>query len=252
MRYIINAVLIFRQLIFLGYAGIVLFLFGTVSPLLYFLRAPRSLVIRMPHFWSLLWHIGIFFILWVKIEVKGGQNIPKKPCIYVCKHQSKFETFFLNKVLPRSVFVFKQELLSSPFLGWGLKYSGNIAVDRTKGVKALKDVIKYGKEKLANGISVIIFPEGTRAKAKEHPKFHKSGLMLANASGGDVVLVAHNSANILPTGDKALKVGSIKVVMPGKIKIVISEPIDARNYNLTELNDYCYNWIKEQMIILEK
>ena len=244
MRLIINTILLLRQLIFYFYGCLVIIGFGTISPLFVLLKIPHSIRIRMPHFWALMWRIGIFYILWIKIEIQGKKNIPKSPCIYVCKHQSQLETFFLNYILPRSIYVFKKELLSTPFLGWGLKATGSIAIDRSQGVKSLKDVIKKGKQKLAEGLSIIIFPEGTRAAIGEHPKFHKSGLMLANASGGDIVLVAHNSGSILPEGKK--------IIQPKKITVVIREPLKAKDFTLDELTNYCHQWMKTQMIELEK
>ncbi len=244
MKALIHSILFIRQLLFFVYAMFVVVGFGTISPLLVFLRVPLAIRIRMPHFWAVIWKIGIFCILWVRFEVKGKENIPKHPCIYICKHQSQLETFFLNYILPRAVYVFKKELLSVPFLGWGLKATGSIPIDRTQGVKSLKDVVKQGKQRLKDGISIIIFPEGTRSKPGEHPKFHKSGLMLANSSNGDVVLVAHNSGSVM--------LPDSKLVLPKKITVVIHKPINAKDFTLDELNEYSYNWIKEQMQQLEK
>lgn len=244
MRFLYHTLLYLRQLVFYVYGSLVIVAFGTISPILYFLRVPASIRIRMPHFWSILWRIGIHYILWIRIEVKGKKNIPDRPCIFVCKHQSQLETFYLNYYLPRAVYVFKKELLSTPFLGWGLIYTGSIPIDRSQGVKSLKEVIKKGKEKLANGVNVIIFPEGSRSKPGDNPKFHKSGLMLANASNGDVVLVAHNTGSI--------KRKKRKIIRPKKISIIISEPINAKEYSLDELNEYCHKWMKEQMALIEK
>ena len=243
MNIIIVPILAARQLLFILYGGVVVFLFGTVTPLLYFIRAPRALRIRMPAFWSILWRIGMFTLLWIRLDIRGRRNIPKKPCIYICKHQSQFETLYFNHVLPRSCYVFKKELLRTPFLGWGLKYTGSIPIDRSKGMKAFKDVVKMGKERLARGISVMIFPEGTRVPPGEHPPFQKSGLMLAKNSDSDIVLVAHNSASRRPPGHLLIK--------PGTITVIISEPYPTDDMTLDQLSRFSHDWMKKQMLRIQ-
>jgi len=200
--------------------------------------------VRVMYLWSIFLRIGMFFILWIRIEIEGKENITKDSCIYVSKHQSSLDAIFLPSILPRSVFVLKKELLSVPVFGPGIKGTGCIAIDRRRGMRALKDVVTQGKNRLAKKINVIIFPEGTRIKPKNHPEFHKSGLMLAKSSKHPFILVAHNAGSLASVGEK--------IVKPGKVTIVISKPINPQDYNLNELAVHSHQWIKKQMLRIEK
>ena len=244
MKTLINSILTIRQVIFTAWLYLFVIIFASISVILNLLKAPLFIRVWTIYFWSLSLRIGIFCFLWIRVRVEGKENIPKKPCVYVCKHQSHLETLFLPSLLPRCVFVLKQELLSIPIFGRGIKATECIAIDRSKGLKALKDVVTEGKDRLAKRISVIIFPEGTRTKPKQHPAFHKSGLMLAKQSEHQVVFIALNTGSLMSMDRKLIR--------PGKVTLVISKPVDTVNYNLNELTEYSHQWIKEQMERIEK
>ena len=243
MKKLLDVLLFIRQGIWVIYLSVMVLIFGTLSTLLYFLKAPRFMRVGVVAVWSWCCRAGMLLILWQWIRIIGKENRPAEPCVYICKHQSFLETVFLPSMLPRSVFVLKKELMSIPVFGRGLRATEAIPIDRSKGVQALKDVVTLGKDRLAKGISIAIFPEGTRIPPRQHPEFHKSGLMLANSCGHQVVMVAHNAGRLCPvTG---------KLIRPGLITVVISKPIRADDYSLQELTESTHQWIRKQMLEIE-
>jgi 1-acyl-sn-glycerol-3-phosphate acyltransferase len=125
--------------------------------------------------------------------------------------------------------VLKRELLWIPFVGWGLKLLRPIGINRGEGHRAVNQVIEQGKARLADGLWIVIFPEGTRVVAGETRKFGVSGALLAIASGKSVVPVSHNAGKFWP------RRGFVK--KPGTIRLIIGEPIESAGKNPRELNE---------------
>lgn len=99
----------------------------------------------------------------VVIEVEGLENIPSdKPVVVVANHQSQWETFYLQLLVSPQATILKRELLWVPFFGWGLALLKPIAINRKARTNALKTILRVGKQRLDDGISVVIYPEGTR------------------------------------------------------------------------------------------
>lgn len=183
----------------------------------------------------------IFFerhILGIRVEVIGAENIPKEPCIIIANHQSAWETVGLQTLFSPCVFVLKEELLKIPFFGWGLRAVKMIAIDREASKKALKKVTDQGIDRLQSGISVVIFPEGTRADAHTLRPFQIGGAYLASKSDAPVLPVAHNAGSVWAKG-AALK-------GPGVIRVVIGEPIQP-GLRAQELNERVESWIRTQI-----
>jgi 1-acyl-sn-glycerol-3-phosphate acyltransferase len=110
---------------------------------------------------SCLW-AGKFFC-GLDVVTEGEENIPDEPCIFLIKHTTAMETYWQIAALPPSTWVLKRELLWIPIFGWALGLvMRSIAINRKAGGPAVKQVIEQGKERLASGMSVCIFPEGTR------------------------------------------------------------------------------------------
>ncbi len=149
----------------------------------------------------------------IKYVVEGKENIPDGTAIIFSKHQSTWETMALQRIFPPQTFVVKRELLWLPFFGWGLYCLDPIAINRSAGRNALKQIIKQGTERLKRGIWVVIFPEGTRVKPGTKGKYKIGGAILAAESGYPVVPVAHNAGEFWPKGAFLKKPGTIKVVI---------------------------------------
>lgn len=175
----------------------------------------------------------------ISYEIEGKEYLDSdEPFVLLSKHQSQWETFFItSQVKPLSA-IMKEELLKIPGFGWALKLNNPIAIDRSSPKKALKTVMEEGRKRLANGISVLVFPEGTRIPPGETANFARSGANLAISAKVPVVLMAHNAGHYWPAR-KFLK-------HPGKIKISISKPLETADKTSKELTQIAKNWIEEK------
>jgi 1-acyl-sn-glycerol-3-phosphate acyltransferase len=144
-------------------------------------------------------------------------------------HTSAWETVAPFLIFPPQVWVLKRELLWIPFVGWGLKVLRPIAINRGEGHRAVNQVIEQGKARLADGLWVIIFPEGTRVVAGEVRKFGVSGALLGTATGKLIVPVSHNAGAFWP------RRGFVK--KPGTIRLIIGEPIASVGKNARDLTE---------------
>jgi 1-acyl-sn-glycerol-3-phosphate acyltransferase len=187
--------------------------------------------------YSTMWLLRV--ICGIRMEVRGAENIPQQPCIVLCKHQSAWETFSLQTVFPPQVWVLKRELLWLPFFGWGLAVTSPIAIDRSKGKQAMRQLLEQGKNRLARGFCVVIFPEGTRMPYGVHGKYKIGGAMLGEASGAPVVPVAHNAGKFWAR-NAFLK-------HPGTIVMSIGQPIDSRGIKAEEISRRVETWIENEM-----
>jgi 1-acyl-sn-glycerol-3-phosphate acyltransferase len=174
-------------------------------------------------FWLLGKVCGLTF------TVEGRERIPAGNHIVMSNHTSAWETIAQFLIFPPQVWVLKRELLWIPFIGWGLKLLRPISINRGAGHRAVNQVIEQGKERLAEGLWIIIFPEGTRVVAGEKRKYGVSGAVLATETGKFVVPLSHNAS------DFWVRRGLVKKA--GTIRVVIGEPIAAAGKDARELND---------------
>lgn len=188
---------------------------------------------------SMLWWLKITCN--IRHEVTGLENIPSSPSIILGKHQSTWETFAFQAIFPTQVYVLKRELLWIPFFGWGLAMSSPIAIDRAAGRVALKQLVEQGKDRLAKGLWVVIFPEGTRIAPKERGKYQIGGAWLATHTQTQVVPVAHNAGEFWPKGF---------IKKAGIIQIHIGKPIQSAGLKADEVNRLVENWIESEMATL--
>lgn len=129
----------------------------------------------------------------IDYELRGRENIAKEPVIYASKHQSAWDTIIFLTLLPNMAYVLKKELLVLPFWGWYLWRMKMIAIDRSAGASSIKQLVRDGKEALAEGRSIVIFPEGTRTSPLSPPNYHAGITAMYSALGAPVVPVALNS-----------------------------------------------------------
>jgi 1-acyl-sn-glycerol-3-phosphate acyltransferase len=179
------------------------------------------------------WARQLFWVLehlcGLKFVVEGRDLIPPGAHIVMSNHASAWETIAQFVIFPPHVWVLKRELLWVPFVGWGLKVLRPIAINRGEGHRAVNQVIDQGKARLAEGLWIIIFPEGTRVVAGERKKFGVSGALLATATGKLVIPLSHNAGKFWP------RRGIVK--KPGTIRVVIGEPIESEGKRPRQLNE---------------
>jgi 1-acyl-sn-glycerol-3-phosphate acyltransferase len=132
-------------------------------------------------------------VVGLKAQQRGGENIPTEACIIVCNHQSPWETIALIVHFPDVAIVTKQELLRIPVFGWFVKAFPMILIDREAGFKALRKMVSECRTALAQGRSVLIFPEGTRKKVSDPVIFKRGVEFLYSQLGVPVLPVAVNS-----------------------------------------------------------
>jgi 1-acyl-sn-glycerol-3-phosphate acyltransferase len=174
----------------------------------------------------------------VHIEIEGQQHIPSnRPVVVMCNHQSQWETFYLQLLISPQATILKRELLWVPFFGWGLALLRPIAIDRSKGSQALKTLLREGQQRLAEGVSVVIYPEGTRQAPGELGSFNPGGAMLAVRAGVDVLPMAHNSGDCWPR--RSL------MRFPGTIRLRIGTPFSTNGLSAKQVSAKAEAWIRD-------
>lgn len=171
----------------------------------------------------------------IRFRVEGTiPDTEKTPVVVVANHQSTWETIFLYYLLEPVVPILKKELLDIPFWGWALRLQRPIAIDRSKPREATRSLLSQGRERLRSGLSVLVFPEGTRSAPGRIGRFSRSGAQLSATTGAPLVPIVHNAGDCWPTGGWTKK--------PGLIRVIIGEPMMPDGHTPRELADSCTSW----------
>ncbi len=163
--------------------------------------------------WARLHH-RLARLLGTRLEVEGA--VPPGACLVAIKHQSMFETLETLRIARTPVVVLKRELADIPLFGRATRRYGVIPVDREAGPGALREMIARGREAVAAGRPVIIFPEGTRVPPGETPPLQAGFAGLYRALGLPVVPVAVDSGRVW---------GPNLPRKSGTVRFLIGEPI---------------------------
>lgn len=155
------------------------------------------------------WVKGVFALLrltcGLSYQVRG--TVPKGAVLVASKHQSTLETFAFRLILGDPAVILKQELLRIPVFGWYLAKTGVIAIDRSAGTKALKEMVKGAEAQTALGRPVLIFPEGHRQPVGAAPEYHTGIAMVYAGVGLPCVPVALNTGLFWGRGSFAKRPG---------------------------------------------
>ena len=223
-------------------------LFNTLSWLAVILFATLVLLAwpfghRISYIFARQWALTVLwlarYVCGLRYKIVGQENIPDQSSVFCIKHSSAFETFGAVAILPRHSWVLKKELLWAPFFGWTLIPLDAIAIDRSKGSAAVNQVVTQGIDRLKRGISVVVFPEGTRMPIGTTKRYGISGVLLAQESGSLIVPVAHNAGYYWPKHGFGIK--------PGEITVVIGKPLDPAGRDPREFNQEMQDWTEMQV-----
>ena len=225
-----------RSLVFTGLLFGVTAAFGVI--VLVAACLPLSLEQRyaVPRAWGrvLTWLAAVVCGLGYTIE--GRENLPDRPFVSLWKHSSAWETMAQMFVVPTASWLLKREVTWIPIVGWAVLTYKPIAINRSAGHSAVNQVVAQGRERLAAGMGVIVYPEGTRVLPGQTRKYGISGALLAKEAGAPVVPIAHNSGYLWPRRSPLKKKGTIYVV--------IGPPIDPTGLDAREVNARAQEWIE--------
>jgi len=204
---------------------------------------PRLVRYRVISGWShlVLWFLRL--LCGIRWQVEGREHLPARPAVILAKHQSAWETLAFQCILPPQVHVLKRELLWIPFFGWGLALMSPIAINRARGLAALRQIARKGKERLEQGFWVVVFPEGTRVAPGRRRRYQLGGAWLAAYAGAPVVPVAHNAGRVWPR-NSFLK-------YPGDVTVRIGRPIESAGRAPEDITAQAEAWIESQQKTLD-
>ncbi|CCD90766.1 putative 1-acylglycerol-3-phosphate O-acyltransferase (plsC) [Bradyrhizobium sp. ORS 375] len=162
------------------------------------LAMPRAALLRVANWWA---QSNIFLmrvVCNIRVEYRGTEKIPKGPLIVAAKHQSMWETISLLHFFDAPFFVLKRELLRIPLFGQYLIKANMVAIDRSSGARALKQVMRRAAEEVKHGRQFVIFPEGTRRPAGAPPDYKGGVGLIYTDCGVPCLPVALNSGLFWP------------------------------------------------------
>ena len=228
-----------RSLLFLTFGLSTVVVYACFIMLLFW--APKSwLHAIVVNYCNLTLWAGDFFC-GMKVVVEGQENIPDEPSVIMIKHTTTLETYGHVPFFPTTAWVVKRELVWAPIFGWAIGLVLEpIAIKRSARSNSVKQVISKGKKKLAKGVWVTIFPEGTRMQPGETRKYGVSGAALAQEANVMIVPVAHNAGDCWPR--------LVFTKRPGIIRFCIGPPISAQGRPPRETNLVVQKWIEDKMM----
>ena len=194
-------------------------------------KAPRAV--------QVFWSRSVLWLLLIPIKVTGQENVdPKQSYVFVANHQSFLDVFAVYGWLPNNFkWLMKKEIRKVPFVGTACAVAGHIFVDRSNPRAALQSMDHIKKE-LVDGISTVIFPEGTRTKTGEMGRFKQGAFKIAMDMGLPVVPLS------LGGFFKAMPSGQAFVNPRARVSLHIGKPIDISQFN--DVNE-AMEYVREQI-----
>jgi 1-acyl-sn-glycerol-3-phosphate acyltransferase len=170
------------------------------------------------------WGRSILIVSRIKVSVKGLSDIDRsKSYIYMSNHQSNFDIpVLLGHLKVQFRWLAKMELFKIPIFGPAMRKAGYISIDRNNRESAFES-LKEAARKIKSGVSVLIFPEGTRSRDGKVRPFKKGGFVVAIDSGVPIV-------PIVITGTRSIMTKGSFRINPGTVSMIIHEPIQTSVY----------------------
>ncbi len=176
------------------------------------------------------------FLCRIDWQVKGNIS-SKNPIVIASNHQGLWESFYLQTLANPLTTIIKKELIYVPFFGWALYLLSPIKINRSKKIQSAKKVILKGSQKLGEGYSILLFPEGTRKDpGAEVGKFARSAADLAIKNNVDLIPIYHDSG-LYWQNKKFMK-------FPGTVRVVIGNPIHGND--TSDMTKNLMNWMNKE------
>ena len=177
------------------------------------------------------WARSLAWGTWVRVRVAGREHLaPGQSYVMLANHQGAYDILALYGFLGREFrWVMKEELRKVPFLGWGCAAIGHIFIDRRNSARAIAS-LEAAKSHLTDGVSVLLFPEGTRSTDGRLLPFKKGGFIMAIRAQAPIVPVA------ITGGRAAMRKGSA-IVRPVMVSIRIGAPIETAGRSVDDRDD---------------
>jgi 1-acyl-sn-glycerol-3-phosphate acyltransferase len=229
---------VIRTLFIIFCAVIITGIFSVIAILTSFVSAGGE----TPHKVGRIWAKCILAASNIKVTVKGLSNLnPNESYIYMPNHMSNFDIPVLQAYLPVQFrWLAKAELFKIPIFGYAMQQEGYISINRFDRSSAIQS-LNNAAEKIKNGVSVIIFPEGTRSRENNIQPFKKGGFVLAVDSGVPIIpVIIHGTWEIMQKKQILVK--------PGHVVLEIKKPINTLDYTRKTKDDLME---KVRNIILE-
>lgn len=193
----------------------IVILYSLLIAILSILVFPFDIRHKVSNFLMKAWTNTVLFIYGIKVNVYGSENIdPSKGKIYISNHASYLDIFVQLAKLPDNVrMIYKKEINRIPILGWAMLCAGFVPLDRVNIRDAMKSLDKAAV-KVKKGLSVVIYPEGTRTKTGSIDEFRRGMFFLADRSKADIVPVSLSGTfELMPIGSRKVKSGSVNMVI---------------------------------------
>ena len=171
------------------------------------------------------WSCSFFWLMFLPVSVDGVEHIQKgQSYVFVSNHQSMFDVWLIYGWLPVIFkWLMKAELRKVPFVGTGCKAAGHIFVERRNAKAAIESLHEVEKQ-LVNGVSTVIFPEGTRSTTGETGRFKRGAFQIALDLGLPVIPLSLDGCfEVLPKGKP--------FVHRHPVHMYIGEPIDLKQFD---------------------
>jgi 1-acyl-sn-glycerol-3-phosphate acyltransferase len=179
---------------------------------------------NLPHLVGRFWAKSILWVSRVKVSVQGLENIdPNAAYVYMANHQSMYDILtLLGYLRVQFRWVAKMELFRIPVFGYSMSRVGYISIDRSNRKSAIQS-LREAAQKIAQGVSVVVFPEGTRSQDGQIRPFKKGGFYLATDSERPVVpVVIYGTHHVMPKGKLRIR--------PSPVILSINQPIETASY----------------------
>ena len=180
---------------------------------------------RMGHRCARLWGKIALLANQVRVKVEGLEKIKGEgPFIFMSNHQGSYDIFALLGYLPfHFKWLAKKELFAIPFFGWTMSAAGYIRLDR-QGTRETVEAMNQAAQRIREGMSVVIFPEGSRSPNGSIQPFKKGGFTLALKSKVPIIPISIAGSREIMPKDRL-------TASPGEIRIRIGDPIETQPYS---------------------